>query len=151
MDILENIDWFIWEHVDTAKLYCYGVLIDIPDKIWNVVLNENNITLQLNVYNYSNDIYKSINITGPITIRKILDNIYNFYKQPIPKKEKVTSEDGYRNLYVPKTWLDTMGTNKIDPLPQENYRRHWATCQGRVRFEGITIITNNVYKVNYGS
>lgn len=85
MDILNIIDWFIWEPPDTACVPCCGYPIPIPDIVLNHVVFDHDITIELDL----DEIYfKEITIKGPVTVRNVINEIYNAYNEEISESFK---------------------------------------------------------------
>ncbi len=159
LNILFNIDWFIWEDPNTAHIYTEVDVIPIPDKLWNTIIFNTNemITIILPTSKSEQSKFR-LKMFGPLTLKKVIKNIYDFYKLEIHEDEfdeidndgyyfKIAYEKFYRGEKV--TYLDFLGTTKISNNGHE--RRCPFSCSGLVRFEGFEEIGHNVYKIILGT
>lgn len=162
MDILNIIDWFIWEPPDTACVPCCGYPIPIPDIVLNHVVFDHDITIELDL----DEIYfKEITIKGPVTVRNVINEIYNAYNEEISESfkhklvqyktndpfilgviEKIKKKESAR-------WYELIGEAEIfPPPPDKDKRRHWTSCTVHMRFEGLNETDKaGVYTVDLGS
>ena len=97
-------------------------------------------------------------------MRNIIQAIYDFYSSSIPieYRDRITHYKSY-NHHVktvhekleknqPAKWFELMGVDEHYPPPKPNQRRHWASCTGHVRFEGLQKTNKeNVYEIILGS
>lgn len=162
MNILEVIDWFIWEPVNTAHAPCCGYAIPVPEVVWNHVVFDHDVTIKVDL----DDLYeKNIQLQSPVTVRKVIESIYGFYNAEINEEFKDYLINRYRDHdhYVEKVieklndnqsvkWLELIGIDYMVIPPKNNERRHWASCSGHVRFEGLRETDQeNVYEICLGS
>jgi hypothetical protein len=155
LKLLSSIDWFVWEDPESAHT---TNTVQIPENIWNLVIFEDMINLKVPISRYyENKTY--IEILGPITLKKFITEIYEFYKTELTKEDFDEINDpcdryyeyAYKNCVNGNkvTYLDLIGSSDGNFNGPE--RRHPFSCNGLVRFEGIKFKRPNVYKLIMGS
>lgn len=80
MELLENIQWFIASYPESA-VHMDGSR-ELTEEEWSTVLFREDIILTFPLNdNYSFSLNRDVK--GPITIRKLLETIYDFYQEPL--------------------------------------------------------------------
>jgi hypothetical protein len=131
----KDIDWLIWEPVDSAHYYAKdGSLKPISQSMWDQRIDNkiphskgDTVTLHLSVRRFECD-YKTIELTRPFNTRYLLNAIFAFYNTPLNVVDKQwilevfatknNSVDEYITTVVSKInegldvrWIDMVGTD----------------------------------------
>lgn len=157
-EILDKIDWFVWEPVETAHIFEDDGCHPMTEEEFNTVVSERPIFLKVPTSRYKmhHHVLEIDNIL--ITCRQFLSTIREFYMSPITKYDIAyddhssyaaeARENIKKGRHVRR--LDLIGSD-FDLEEESLKRRSTFSCSGAVRFEGVKKIRNSLYEMVVGS
>ena len=147
---LSDIDWYIWEPVDTAHICEGDRLIPLNEDHWNSVVLESSTGCARIVLEVGRDdcIKRVIKLKTPSTIRDVLCGIHAFYSTAVRQCDldeleeeyceyKNSAEERMRCGEVVRMHELNGSPIYLGPKDKPEIRRHPFECCGYVRFEGL--------------
>jgi hypothetical protein len=136
---LRCVDWFIYEPIDTIKLFDdeNGKLIDPEQAHWDTIPlewpAEKPMRIQLPVGCAASPV---CTVAPPCTMRNVLQSIYDFYQTPLTKRDLhdlgITLDQSVRERLReehPPRRLHLQGSTELfGPPPPAGMRRHPFSC-----------------------
>lgn len=164
---LFDIDWFVWEPIDSAHVYNTESLEPMTAEDLESdagIKGENGRAFIIMPVGRFCAHKELIRINAPCTVKQLLEHVYDFYNTPIVSMDYVAQMDddgcGYWSRAMEKLgkgdsvrMVDLNGLSDYGGIVDvEGGRRHCLIhCNGSVRFEGLEQVQQDLYELRLGS
>lgn len=161
---LSDIDWFIWEDVETAHIFEGDEAVPMRNEHWNSIAIAKDHWATANIIvgvGRSERALRVLKVDTPCTVRVLITKIHDFYATPIT--QELLDDAEYDSWDYKKQVEERMKKGEIVNTyelngstyvfnDEQNCRRCPLLCSGNVRFEGVSYDPrHNVHFLHLGS
>jgi hypothetical protein len=136
---LQNIDWFIYEPIDTIKIFddSTGEMIDLEQAHWDTIPLDWPADKPMRIQLPVGPAGPVCTVPPPCTTRSILQSIYDFYQTPLTKSDLLDlgitldrrAKEHLREEHPPRRFhLQGSTALKFGISPPDGERRHPLSC-----------------------
>ena len=152
-------DWYIWMPVEEAHFFNDGGRA-APKKYMDTLFFDNkkgNFKIGCPMRRYDSTVCKEIIVSGDMTVREVLQKIFDFYQEYVSLKEFKKYYDDNQDDYVKGAKKSIAKGEKIrryELMGSEGFltgERHPFMCSGLVRYEGAINISGDTFRMRLGS
>lgn len=162
---LSDIDWFIWEPVETAHIFEGDDLLPLRPEHWDACALRARHSFFAHIVvevGRGADVKSVVRVPEVCTVRELLTAIHKFYMSAIPNEDAIAdvSDDNceykdnvvqaLRAGHTPRMYELNGSMGYVTPSVP-GYRRHPMSCIGLVRFGNIYRLSNDVFELSMGS
>jgi hypothetical protein len=151
----EYIDWFLWEKPLLVEQRCSEP--SAMDAELQLKADISKITVLLPRHRYRDGPSYLLEITTPITPRRLIDEVYSFYQEAIRLQDIHADEDDDYSKDARKRLSKGETVKRVELLGAEDHdggpglHRHPFLCSGLVRFEGLKAVQKTAFELILGS
>jgi hypothetical protein len=152
----EYIDWFIWEKSVLVEQRCSEP--SAMDAELQLKTDSSKITVLLPRHRYGHGPSYLLEITTPVTPRRLIDEVYSFYQEAILLQDIDADEDDDYSKDARKRLAKGETVKRVELLGNEIHlggsdalHRHPFLCSGLVRFEGLKAVQTTAFELILGS